>query len=202
MAFSARVPVALPPSLQHGGASHAAVDGSALEFEFSPRWPVECHFSREYVEDLLEEVNDALARSSGSGGGGGTAGGAPAAKRPRHASPPHPAQAPAGLLPCLLTSDAHAEYAKQLSMHGRQATQLVRQADAMLEASAAARGGGSDGASAPAVPALAEQPLPVLRSHWLLRLQLEWQAAADEPLDLERLALRRRQRRWAAGGGV
>lgn len=89
-----------------------------------------------------------------------------------------------GVHAALLTAQAHAAYAAASSEGERR--ELARQADAMLAGTAG-------------VPALAAQPAAVLRSHWLLRMQLEWEAAAAARLDLRRLAKRRRQRRWGQG---
>lgn len=125
------------------------------------------------MEDALAAVDAALpCAASGSGAQ------AAAAKA---------AAAPGAVAASLLTDGAHAAYAAAAS--GAERAELARQADAMLE--------GAGGA-----PALAEQPPGVLRSHWLLRLQLQWEAA--EPgsglEQLELLARRREQRRCAGRG--
>jgi hypothetical protein len=153
---------------------------------FQPRWPRECHFSREYMDDLLAEVDAELAQRAqraqqAQHGSAQQQGGDAAAGHPLQDGQAAAAQAPA-VDPALLTAGAHAEYAGCGDAARRAA--LAAQADAMLE--------GEGGA-----PALACLPRPsLLRSHWLLRVQLEWEAAAAEPLDLALLARRRSQRRW------
>jgi hypothetical protein len=126
-------------------------------------------------------------------------GGQPAAKKQRRTQQQQQqaaAEAAPGVQPCLLTAGAHAAYAGSSSAEERE--QLVQQADAMLAAAAGAAGVAGQGAP---VPALSGQPASVLRSHWLLRLQLEWEAGAAETLSLPLLAKRRQQRRWVGRWG-
>ncbi|EFN57548.1 hypothetical protein CHLNCDRAFT_143179 [Chlorella variabilis] len=182
-------------------------DGSRRRrgLQFEPRWPVECHFSREYMEDLLGQVDSALARfppaqpaepAGQPRAAAPAAGQTPGANRRRRAPPAAVAAAEArqgvgagsgssGVEACLLTGEAHAAYAAG-SQEQRQL--LVQQADAMLAAASAG------GPASSVVPALAGQEAHVVRSHWLLRVQLEWEAAAAQPLDLALLATRRQQR--------
>lgn len=92
-----------------------------------------------------------------------------------------------------MADQVHAEYAAASS---RRAAKLAATADAVL---APAAGEGTSQASGTLTAlALAALPPAALRSHWLLRLQLEWEALTRLPLDLHMLALRRRQRRCAA----
>ena len=171
---------------------------------------MECHFSREYMEDLLGQVDSALARfppaqpaepAGQPRAAAPAAGQTPGANRRRRAPPAAVAAAEAqqgvgagsgssGVEACLLTGEAHAAYAAG-SQEQRQL--LVQQADAMLAAASAG------GPASSVVPALAGQEAHVVRSHWLLRVQLEWEAAAAQPLDLALLATRRQQRRWESG---
>lgn len=161
----------------------ASPDGAA----FQPRWPLECHFSAEYLGDLLGQVDAALSDSSSSPSGADAYGSQPA--------PAPDAAAPGGLHPALLTAEAHAAYAAAASQEER--VQLAAQADHMLQAAA------SPAATMWAVPLLSEQPPAVLRSHWLLRMQLEWEAMSAEPFSLRSLRPweeRRVQRRWVCSG--
>ncbi|PRW59252.1 hypothetical protein C2E21_2426 [Chlorella sorokiniana] len=166
---------------------------SAEGGSFEPLWPAESHFSREYIEDLVAEVEAALQRADAEGGGSDMA--AQGAASGGGSSGAHPA---------LLSDRLHAVYA---AADGAERAQLARQADAALlagvpqlaspaDAAAQAAGGGARAAGgAPALPALSAELAPaVLRSHWLLRLQLEWEAATAEPFSLPALAERRRQR--------
>ena len=174
--------------------------------QFAPQWPVEAHFSREYLRELLAAVDAALegqVEIEAGGGAGlpaaaaGEEGEQPAAKRQRRTQQQEEAAAAAGVQPCLLTAGAHAAYAGSSSVEGRE--QLVEQADAMLAAAASAAGAAGPAGQGAPVPALSELPAAVLRSHWLLRLQLEWEAGAAETLSLPLLAKRRQQRRWVGG---
>ena len=190
-------PPPLPACLQADSSRRGGRGG-----QFAPQWPVEAHFSREYLQELLTAVDAALEGQVDIKAGGGAGllaaaaaageGGQPAAKKQRRAqqAQEEAAAAAPGVQPCLLTAGAHAAYAGS-SVEERE--QLVKQADAMLDAAAGATSAAGQGAP---VPALSELPPAVLRSHWLLRLQLEWEAGAAETLSLPLLAKRRQQRRW------
>ena len=134
---------------------------------FQPRWPLECHFSAEYLDDLLAQVQAALRPQDGGSSG---------ADGPQHAA----AAPAAGEQSRLLTPHAHALYAAAAS--GEERAALAAEADRLLQSGA-----------------LAEQAAGVVRSHWLLRLQLEWEVLADERAGkdvLQRWEQRRAQRRW------
>lgn len=146
------------------------------------------------MQELLEEVEAVLAQAgaAGSSGSNGSGGGA---------APDEAGGAGGSVHAALLTDQAHAAY---VAADGAERADLARQADAMLaagvpELAAAAAAAGQAAAGpggGPPVPALtSERAAGVLRSHWLLRLQLEWEAAVAEPFSLHTLALRRRQRR-------
>ncbi len=113
----------------------------------------------------------------------------------------------------LLTDQVHAAYA---AADVAERAELASQADALLLAGmpqlaspADAAGPAAGGAAglpsggvqqAEGAPALTAELSPaVLRSHWLLRLQLEWEAALAESFSPATLAQRRQQRRC---GGV
>lgn len=189
---------------------------------FEPLWPAESHFSREYVQDLVAEVEAALQQAATEGGSGGSGSGGSGSGSDMAAGGAETASAASGdggVHPALLTDQVHGVYA---AADGAQRAELARQADAMLlagvpelassaDAAAAAQAvggaasGPSSGAAAgggsAALPALtAELPPAVLRSHWLLRLQLEWETALAEPFSLAALAERRRQRRCGVAG--
>lgn len=190
---------------------------SAESGAFEPLWPAESHFSVEYMRDLVAEVEAALQLAAAEGGrdscstAGGSSGGASDDSSGSGGGSVHPA---------LLTNHVHAAYAAEAD--GAARAELAKQADAALlagvpelasPADAAARPAGGTASvpsssaaeaktDAPVLLALtAELPPAVLRSHWLLRLQLEWEAAMDEPFSLAALAERRRQRRYAEGWG-
>lgn len=157
-----------------GGAGENAAAGDA----FQPRWPLECHFSAEYLDDLLAQVDAALGAQAGGSGGGADRQGATAAS----AALPEASASASGLL----TPNAHALYAAAASAVER--ASLADAADQLLQ----------DGA-------LQAQPAGVVRSHWLLRLQLEWEALADQSRSasdvLQRWEQRRAQRRWVGRWG-
>lgn len=200
-----RRPRALQPSLHlQAQADRQAAEGSG---GFCPRWPVECHFSREYLQDLVAEVDAELAAPAAPASGALQAAALLARRGNKSSAQKRAARgrgdesAAAAGHTALLTPELHAAYA---AAGPEKRAQLASQADAMLAAGRTQDAGGANGScGSSAAPALtAELPPGVLRSHWLLRMQLEWEAAQAEPFSLDLLAQRRRQRRWAGRGGV
>lgn len=159
---------------------------------FAPDWPIQCFFSREYIDDLLDTISTALAAEEAPQGPGSSTAVAAAGRRQNplqaagHGSSAGSSGAEAG-------AQVHAEYAAAAS---RRAPHVAAAADSLFALAAGEAAGSQQGGGAS--PALAALPPAALRSHWLLRLQLEWEALTRAPLDLGLLALRRRQRRWAA----
>lgn len=145
-----------------------------------PRWPLESHFSAEYLDALLAEVDGNLplaqpaAATAASGpdtdsqhaAAGGSGGG--------------------GVHLASLAAGAHEAYAMAAGSEER--AELARLAGAWLDGTI----------SDPALlPPLASCSPAALRSLLLLCMQLEWEAVTGCYFSLDLLALRRAQRRWA-----
>lgn len=171
------------PALQ--SSSHHDARGS-----FAPDWPLQCFFSKEYLDDLLDGAGRALAAEEAPQGATSSAA-APAASAGQQQRRLRAAGqgSSAGGSGAVAGAQVHAQYAAVSS--GR-AAQAATAADALLAPVAGGGAGNGEGAGASLPPA-------ALRSHWLLRLQLEWEALTQLPLDLGLLALRRRQRRCVGG---
>jgi hypothetical protein len=184
--------------MQRRAASEGDLSKRSSSGSFQPHWPVECHFSREYVTDLLDGVDTALQLPADGvqqlDATEAAQGAVPARKQQQQIPPKRQRRgrqlqvtaasetARSAAEPstsgaaeeCLLSVEPHSVYAGSSSNEAR--SQLAQCADAILE----------EGGAAQLSPA-------VLRSHWLLRVQLEWEAGVARNLPL--LAKRRQQRR-------